>query len=202
MLRQGELTGMRWTNLDEADGLYFVREAHSRNHGFTTTKTASSHAPVPVPAPLLADLREHRRRRAQARLRGTEWEDNDLIFPTFRGALLNHCWCSDGLKQRMANKAGVRPVTLRKTGATLLEGLQVSSAETQEALRHKRPSVADRYVAVSMEQRRGHIEELAALLYAPQFPLPSLKAGYWLLLDDHNGHPTSEDCDTIPSFNS
>ena len=61
--------------------------------------------------------------------------------------------------------AGVRAVslhTLRKTGASILESLGVSRAETQEALRHKRSTVTDCYVSVYMERRREHIELMAA----------------------------------------
>ena len=75
----------------------------------------------------------------------------------------------------------IRPVslhTLRKTGASLLESLGVSRAETQVALRHKRPSVTDIYVSVYMEQRREHMEELADLLIdGPSIPHSTLKVG-------------------------
>ena len=92
-----------------------------------------------------------------------------------------HCWYSDSLKVEIATRAGIRPVSLhtpRKTGASLLESLGVSRAETQVALRHKRPSVTDIYVSVYMEQRREHMEELADLLIdGPSIPHSTLKVG-------------------------
>ena len=181
MLRDGELRAMRWVNLDEENGIYFVRETQSRSHGFTTTKTASSEAVVPVPRLLLDLLGQHRKRQTEMRLmKGAKWQDHGLIFTTSKGTALNHCWYSDSLKAEIATRAGVPAVslhTLRKTGASLLESLGVSRAETQEALRHKRPSVTDTYVSVYMDQRREHIEQLAALLVDGPFPQTSLKVG-------------------------
>ncbi|MBP39799.1 MAG: hypothetical protein CL726_10925 [Chloroflexi bacterium] len=83
-------------------------------------------------------------------------------------------------KDRPIAKAGVRLVSLhtfRKTGASILESLGVSRAETQEALRHKRGTVTDAYVEVYMKERRAHIEQLANLLLEAPVPHSSLKAG-------------------------
>jgi integrase len=180
MLRDGELRAMRWRHLDEGNGVYFVKETHSRAHGFTTTKTASSEAEVPVPRVLLDEFTEHKRRQAEMRLgKGARWKDEGLIFTTSKGTALPHNWINKGLNAQIAQKAGVRYVslhTLRKTGATILESLGVSRAETQVALRHKRPAVTDNYVSVYMEQRREHMEQVARLFTEP-FPQSSLKVG-------------------------
>jgi integrase len=82
MLRDGEFRGMRWGDLDEDEGTFFVGHHQSRQHGFTTTKTASSQATVPVPQLLLELLREHRKRQAELRLRkGEKWQDHELYTP-------------------------------------------------------------------------------------------------------------------------
>jgi integrase len=182
MLRQGEFIGMKWKHLDEKEGIYNVVDNHSRKHGFTTTKTASSEAPVPVPALLMDELREHRKRQAEIRLKNAaEWQDMDMIFPTLRGRPLGHAWYSANAKGSIVAKAGIRPISLhtfRKTGASILESLGVSRAETQEALRHKRVTVTDAYIAVYMKERKEHIEQLAKLLFAePSSPQSSLKVG-------------------------
>ena len=182
MLRHGELIAMRWGHLDEVAGIYNVTETHSRQHGFTTTKTASSEAPVPVPQGLLAALREHRKRQSEMRLKkGADWQDLDLVFTSATGRPLSHSWYTNGVKEVITSNAGVRGVslhTLRKTGATILESLGVSRAETQEALRHKRPTITDTYVSVYMDKRRQHIEQVADLLIdGPSFPQSSLKVG-------------------------
>jgi integrase len=131
---------------------------------------------------LLDELNRHRRQQTEIRLRkGSKWQDLDLVFSTGIGTPMCHCWYSDSLKGEIATRAGIRPVslhTLRKTGASLLESLGVSRAETQVALRHKRPSVTDIYVSVYMEQRREHIEQLSDLLIdVPSISHSTLKVG-------------------------
>ena len=182
MLRDGELRAMRWKHLDEDNGLYFVHETQSRKHGFTSTKTPSSQAAVPVPEILLEELRAHRTRQAEMKLRkGQKWQEHGLVFTTSKGTPLIYNWYGVGPKHAIATEANVRPVsfhTLRKTGASLLESLGVSRSETQEALRHKRTTVTDGYVSVYMRQRREHIEDLArTLVDVPSFPQSSLKVG-------------------------
>ncbi|MFP6647395.1 MAG: hypothetical protein VCF24_28120 [Candidatus Latescibacterota bacterium] len=118
---------MRWRNLEEERDLYYVRETHSRKHGFTTTKTASSEAEVPVPGILLEELREHRKRQAEMRLKkGDKWQDHGLIFTTPRGTPMPYNWFCKGTDAEIAERGGVRRVslhTLRKTGASILESL-------------------------------------------------------------------------------
>ena len=183
MLRDGEFRAMRWVHLDWEERVYTVRETYSREHGFTTTKTASSEASVPMPEVLIDALKHHKARQADLRLRsGTVWQDLDLIFSTETGAPLPHGRMSQGWHPDIVERAQLRYVTLhtlRKTGASLLESIPgVAREETQAALRHKRLSVTDRYVAVYMEQRRKHIEQLADLLTSPPpFPQSSLKLG-------------------------
>ncbi|MFP6644924.1 MAG: tyrosine-type recombinase/integrase, partial [Candidatus Latescibacterota bacterium] len=142
MLRDGELRAMRWRSLDEKKGTYFVCETQSRSHGFTTTKTASSEAEVPVPGILLDELRDHRKRQAEMRMKkGDKWQDHGLIFTTAKGTPMPYNWFCKGTDAEIAKRAGVRRVslhTLRKTGASILESLGADRAETQEALRHKR----------------------------------------------------------------
>jgi integrase len=134
-----------------------------------------------VPQLLLDELQEHKRRQAEMRLKvGEKWQDHGLIFTGSKGRVLPHYWMYQGLNSEIAEKAGVRYVslhTLRKTGATIVESLGVSRAETQVALRHKRPTVTDDYVAVYMEQRREHIEQVARLITEDPFPQSSLKVG-------------------------
>ena len=160
---------MRWRNLEEERDLYYVRETHSRKHGFTTTKTASSEAEVPVPGILLEELREHRKRQAEMRLKkGDKWQDHDLIFTTSKGTALPHWQMSQRWNPEIAKAAGVRYIslhTLRKTGSTILETELGSRRETvQAALRHKRRGVTDVYVAYDVEKLRPHFEGLAVAL--------------------------------------
>ena len=125
------------------------------------------------------ELRDHRKRQAEMRLKkGDKWQDHGLISTTAKGTPMPYNWFCKGTDAEIAERGGVRRVslhTLRKTGASILESLGADRAETQEALRHKRPTVTDVYVSVYMEQRRKHMEEVAALLTGdPPFPQSSL----------------------------
>ncbi len=145
MLRDGELRAMRWKHLNEEKGLYYVCETHSRQHEFTTTKTASSQAEAPVPKLVLRELREQRKRQSQVRLKKRQQVAGPRAhFHDFNGQCLATELVPRRPKSSISTAAEIRPVslhTLRKTGASILESLGVSRAETQVALRHKPPSV-------------------------------------------------------------
>ncbi len=172
MLRDGELRGMRWEDLDEKRCIYHVRQQQSRSHGMGTTKTESSTAEIAVPSVLLDALQDHKKRQATMRLlKGEHWQDNDLIFATSKGTPLLHNWFSKRIKGKSLNeeiveRAGLRRVsehTLRKTGSTILEtDLGAPREVVQAALRHRRQSVTDVYVRYDAESLRPWIEKLAA----------------------------------------
>ena len=145
MLRDGELRGLRWADLNEKRRVCCIEQQQSRGHGMTTTKTEASQAEIPVPSILLDVLCEHKRTQASIRLKATKWEDNDLIFCTSKGTPMYHNWFvrkinGKSLNGRIAEAAGVRYVsehTLRKTGATILETELLAPRQVvQAALRH------------------------------------------------------------------
>ena len=120
------------------------------------------------------------------RLKMREWEDNDLIFCTSKGAPMFHTWFTrkihgKSLGERIAEKAGVRYVsehTLRKTGATILETeLLAPRRSVQAALRHRGQSVTDVYVNYDSEAVRPYIEKLAAVVFAHNLPTNSPNSG-------------------------
>lgn len=99
--------------------------------------------------------------------KGDKWQSLDLIFPTGKGTPASHI-ASKKWHLGIVEAGGLRYVslhTLRKTGTTILETeIGASREEVQAALRHKRPTVIDVYVAYKVEQRRQHIDKLAALI--------------------------------------
>ena len=184
MLRDGEFRGMTWAHLDEQRAVYSVCEQQSRAFGMGTTKTESSEAEVPVPRVLLDALNDHKKRQAAMRLKkGDKWQDHGLIFTTSKGTALPHWQMSQRWHREIVKAAGLRYVslhTLRKTGSTILEAqIGVSRQEVMAALRHKRQTVTDAYVAYNVEHRREHIEQLADLLTdgLPACPQLALKVG-------------------------
>ncbi|MFD8532810.1 site-specific integrase [Streptosporangium canum] len=88
-LRCGELLGLRWEDIDFANGLLAVRQTLQRADGspqFVDPKTDRSRRVVPVPEPTLAALRKHKRAQAAEQLAaGKRWQNLGLVFPSTIG---------------------------------------------------------------------------------------------------------------------
>ena len=83
-MRQGELLGLKWQDVDMERGSLQVKATLQRTpSGFVLAepKTPRSRRQVVLSAIAVAALRRHKVRQAEERLRlGAAWEDNDLVF--------------------------------------------------------------------------------------------------------------------------
>lgn len=125
-LRQGEILGLRWKDLDLEKSRLSVRHQLQRIDGepkFVPPKSKKSRRTIIMPAVVLTALIQHRERQCEYRaLAGTRWQEWDLVFPTMIGtpmesSNLNHYF------QKVAAAAGLprrRFHDLRHTAATLL----------------------------------------------------------------------------------
>ncbi len=94
-LRQGELLGLKWTdvNLGKGRGELAVRRSLKVTEdglGFGPPKNNASRRSVPLNNTALATLKAHRKRQNEVRLRTLEWSDNDLVFPNRVGKPMDH----------------------------------------------------------------------------------------------------------------
>jgi integrase len=93
-LRQGELLGLKWTDVDLAARRLSVRRALKvTDHGldFGPPKNNASRRSVPLSRTAVAVLRAHRTRQNEERLRlGDLWLDHDLVFPNRVGKPMDH----------------------------------------------------------------------------------------------------------------
>jgi integrase len=93
-LRQGELLGLKWTDVDLAGRRLSVRRSLKvTDHGldFGPPKNRASRRSVPLTKTAVAALRAHRTRQNEERLRlGDLWQDHDLVFPNRVGKPLDH----------------------------------------------------------------------------------------------------------------
>ena len=88
-LRQGELLGLRWADIDLDAGSLRVEQTVQVVAGrlvFGTPKTKTSKRTLPLTPALIATLRLHHARQLAERLKaGGRWKDHDLVFCTTIG---------------------------------------------------------------------------------------------------------------------
>jgi integrase len=126
-LRQSEALGLRWADVDLANGTLTVRRGLHRVAGqglvYEEPKAERSRRTLALPAQLVDALRAHRATQLEERIAaGSLWEDHDLVFSQPNGRPIErrsdwHAW------KALLNEADVREVRLhdgRHTAATLL----------------------------------------------------------------------------------
>lgn len=147
-LRRGEALGLRWSDLDPANGLLTIEQQVQRVRGaglqiLPVPKTASSHRTVHVPAICLDALKAHRQQQRRERLAaGPRWQDNGLIFPSTVGTPMEprnlnrilHRLCDEAQipRERLHN--------LRHTAATVAYAQGLGDIEVQRMVGHQRAS--------------------------------------------------------------
>jgi integrase len=171
-LRQGEVLGLKWADLDLDAATLRVRENRLRpkyQHGCDGTcgkrpgycpqkvntrkptgevKSRAGRRPMGMPGPIVELLRAQREQQEKERIAaGTRWQEGGYVFTTLNGRPINpntdfHEW-KDLLKA-----AGVRDGRLhdaRHTAATLLLILEVVDRTTQGLMGWSDPSMPGRY---------------------------------------------------------
>lgn len=91
-LRQGELLGLRWQDVDLDGAQLHVSHSLQRHGGrrqLVPPKTGGSMRTVVIPALAVEALREHRACQVEERLfAGPQWEERGVVFATRRGTPL------------------------------------------------------------------------------------------------------------------
>ncbi len=141
-MRQGELLGSRWSDVDLDAARWHVRRQLQRRAGTVTyaePKTSRGRRTLDLPASLVAALRSHRARQLEERLvAGDQWLDAHLVFSTLLGGPLDGTLVTKRL-QHLALTADIRGLRfhdLRHTCATLLLAQQVPARVVMELLGH------------------------------------------------------------------
>jgi len=141
-MRQGELLGLRWQDVDLDRGVArIVQAVPTVRDGvqFTQPKTASGRRTIALDATCVAALKEHRARQNERRLAvGALWHDYDLVIASAIGTPLNHANVYHRFI-KLAAAAGVPRIPfhgLRHTHATLLMAAGVHPKVVSERLGH------------------------------------------------------------------
>jgi integrase len=143
-MRQGEMLGLTWSAVDLAGGRLEVRASLVRRRAATWSledpKSAKSRRRIRLSAAAVAALRAHRVRQAEARLLvGSDWQDNDLVFPDAWGRPLDGAHVTGRDLRLLLERAGlprIRFHDLRHTAATLLLASGTHPKMVQELLGH------------------------------------------------------------------
>ncbi len=143
-MRQGELLGLTWGDVDFEAGVIRVRRQLGRDGTLDELKNDKHRRSIDTPTSTLAALKEHKRQQSEARLLlGQKWEDHGLVFCTHAGRPLG--WRNVGREYKhLLSRAGLPDYpfhALRHTNATLLLLQGVHPKVVQERLGHSNISM-------------------------------------------------------------
>lgn len=170
-LRQGELLGLRWSDIDlEPGGMAAVRQSMQRaEHGrvLGEPKTEKSRRNVEI-LPLAREaLLRHRRVQATQRLASEEWDEPDLVFTDDKGVPINPARLSRVFRTFMRN-LGMDTIpfrNLRHTFATLHLDTGMSDLTLSQAMGHSSPNTTNSfYRRVDRRHQQAGAARLEALL--------------------------------------
>jgi integrase len=154
-LRQGEILGLSWADVDLGAGRLQVRHALQRfDHAYhlVEPKSARSRRTLLLPLAARSALERHRRRQEEEQSQAGElWQDHGLVFTTAIGGPLDSTGVTAALQRHLA-RAGLRRQRfhdLRHACASLLLSRGVSPRVVMEMLGHSQISLTlDTYTHV------------------------------------------------------
>jgi integrase len=170
-LRQGELLGLKWSDIDLDRGTLQVRRilsAAKEGPRFTTPKSNRGRS-VRLTAQAVQALRNHRKRQVEERLKHDGfWQDHGLVFTTLVGTPLNrHNVFSRSFKP-LLRRAGLPDIpfhALRHSFATLMLAGGEHPKVVQEMMGHSGIRVTmDFYSHVLPDMQKGAVDRLGAML--------------------------------------
>ncbi|HEV2952732.1 MAG TPA: site-specific integrase, partial [Candidatus Dormibacteraeota bacterium] len=171
-MRQGELLGLHWRDIDLSARVLRVRGSLQRTKkglGISEPKTSHSRRQVELAAIAVEALRDHQDRQQAERSRWPgAWADLDLVFPNEIGRPVE----AGNLIRRsfwpILDRAGLRRIRfhdLRHTAATLLLAKSVHPKVVSEMLGHSRIGITlDLYSHVTRTMQREATDAMDDLL--------------------------------------
>jgi integrase len=172
-LRQSEVLGLRWADVDLEKGALSVRRGLHRVGGqglvYEEPKADRSRRTVALPAQLVEALRAHRAAQLEERIAaGPLWQDHDLVFaqPNGRPIERKSDWRSWKALLREADVRVVRLHDGRHTAATLLLSEGVHPRVVMEVLGHAQMrTTTDTYSHVMPALGRDAADRMGSALW-------------------------------------
>lgn len=172
-LRQGELIGLRWTDIDlQRREIHIRSQVRRRKHEAvrSTPKTPKSRRTLLIDDMTVAILSAHAQRqqdeRTHQQARG-KWTENGLVFPSEVGTVFYGSGLNTQFKRvlKWADLPAVRFHAMRHTAACLMLESGVSLADVSEILGHANPAITARlYLHGSTAGKRAAAETMTTLL--------------------------------------
>jgi len=171
-LRQSEILGLHWRDIDLEAGKLTVKSALIRVTGEGLQdfdpKSAASAATIPLAPAAIGALRAHRTRQLELRLRaGSAWQDMGYVFTTEVGTpvsqsnMLRRSFYPLCARAGIPTRPGLRFHDLRHACGSLLIAEGVRPKLVQAILRHSKISTTmDLYVHAYDEDLRGAVASL------------------------------------------
>ena len=176
-MREGELLGLRWQDVDLPRHIVQVRMNVQETLGqyiIAETKTAYSRRTVALTQAAVDALAEHWQKQQQVKMEmGSMWTDNDLVYPNgYGGIMIPHNITKRSFKRYLV-KAGlsrdVRFHDLRHTAATLVLASGVNFKVVSEMLGHSNVSITLRiYAHVLPHMQQSAVAAMDNLLASPE----------------------------------
>ena len=173
-LRPEEYLALQWKDIDFAKNTATVRRAVIRlpksDWYFSEPKTKGSRRTLPLPVTLVKELRTHRRKQNEERLKlGAAWQNHDLVFPSEVGTPSTHSNITQ-IYKRILRKAELRTslrlYDLRHSHATLLLKAGVHAKVVSERLGHSTIALTlDVYSHVLPSMQAEAAAHLETMLY-------------------------------------
>ena len=177
-MRQGEILGLRWQDIDFDKAILSVTQAIARDHhGFMVSepKTSSSRRTIALPSNVIRSLKQHRKLQWSEMLAAKSYEDHGLVVQTLVGTPVSprnfaRVWYS------LLKRAGVPRIRfhdLRHTHATLMLKQGVHPKIVSERLGHSSVQITlDTYSHLLPNMQAAAAEGFGKLLepdtaYAP-----------------------------------
>src|SRR5215212_239088 len=142
-MRQGELLGLKWQDVDLQAGTLQVRRTLTKSGTsllLGEPKTAKGRRKIKLTARATAALRAHRKRQLEERMhRAGLWQDQGLVFASESGTLINLTNLRKRSFASLLERAGLSKIRfhdLRHTCATLLLSHNVNPKIVSEMLGH------------------------------------------------------------------
>lgn len=171
-LRRGEISGLRWDDVDLDAAVLRVRNQVQRVRGkglvMDEPKSKRSRRVLSLPSTVVDELRAHRRKQAVERLAaGAAWNDGGFVFATHSGGPLDGRWIHRFWTDKLVD-AGVahhRFHDARHTAATLLLAQGVEMKTVQDVLGHSGFALtANTYAHTTSGQMLNAASKMDALL--------------------------------------